>query len=114
MLRSELPCAIARTFTPAFDSAPKKVDATPGTPAMSSPTTARIEHPVVTNGRHAAALDQALAKLTKAATAVRDGLSEEWILEDLKEARRELGAITGGFDVEDLYDRIFSTFCIGK
>ena len=73
-----------------------------------------MEHPIVTNGRHAAALGQALAKLTTAAGAVRDGLSEEWVLEDLKQARQELAAITGEFGVEDLYDRIFSTFCIGK
>jgi len=25
-----------------------------------------------------------------------------------------LGSITGEFTTEDLYDRIFSTFCIGK
>ncbi len=72
------------------------------------------EHPVVTNGRHAAALGRARDTLTKAATAVKEGLSEEWVLEDLKQARTELAAITGAFDVEDLYDRIFSTFCIGK
>ena len=72
------------------------------------------EHPLVTNGRHAAALEQARATLAKAATAVKDGLSEEWVLEDLKQARRELAAVTGEFGVEDLYDRIFSTFCIGK
>ena len=72
------------------------------------------EHPLVTNGRHAAALEQARTTLAKAATAVKDGLSEEWVLEDLKQARRELAAVTGEFGVEDLYDRIFSTFCIGK
>jgi len=76
----------------------------------SAPT----EHPLVTNGRHAAALEQARATLSKAATAVKEGLSEEWVLEDLKQARRELATVTGEFGVEDLYDRIFSTFCIGK
>ena len=76
----------------------------------SAPT----EHPLVTNGRHAAALEQARSTLTRAATAVKEGLSEEWVLEDLKQARRELAAVTGEFGVEDLYDRIFSTFCIGK
>ena len=76
----------------------------------SAPT----EHPLVTNGRHAAALERAGVTLTKAATAVKDGLSEEWVLEDLKKARRELAEVTGEFGVEDLYDRIFSTFCIGK
>jgi tRNA modification GTPase len=72
------------------------------------------EHPLVTNGRHAAALEQARTTLTRAATAVKEGLSEEWVLEDLKQARRELAVVTGEFGVEDLYDRIFSTFCIGK
>ena len=72
------------------------------------------EHPLVTNGRHAAALEQARATLAKAATAVKNGLSEEWVLEDLKQARCELAAVSGEFGVEDLYDRIFSTFCIGK
>ena len=72
------------------------------------------EHPVVTNGRHAAALEQARGTLAKAASAVEQGMSEEWVLEDLKQARQELAAVTGEFGVDDLYDRIFSTFCIGK
>jgi tRNA modification GTPase len=73
-----------------------------------------LEHPVVTNGRHAAALEAALASLTRAVTAVAERVSEELVLEDLKQARADLGSITGEFDVEDLYDRVFSTFCIGK
>ena len=36
------------------------------------------------------------------------------MLEDLKAAMRHLGEITGEFGTEALYDRIFSTFCIGK
>ena len=55
------------------------------------------EHPVVTNGRHAAALERARDRLAKAATAVENGLSEEWVLEDLKQARQELASITGAF-----------------
>ena len=42
MLRSEEPCAMARTLTPARASAPKKLAAIPGVPAIPSPTTARI------------------------------------------------------------------------
>lgn len=74
----------------------------------------QLEHPVVTNERHATALERALTSLTRAARAVDEHLSEEWVLEDLKQARAELGTITGEFGIEDLYDRVFSTFCIGK
>jgi tRNA modification GTPase len=73
-----------------------------------------LEDPILTNRRHAAALERARAALEQASKAARSGLSEELVLEDLREARRHLGEITGEFGAEALYDRIFSTFCIGK
>ena len=45
MLRSEAPCAIARTLTAAVPSAPNTFAATPCEPAMPSPTTARMLQP---------------------------------------------------------------------
>src|SRR6476660_8109644 len=51
MLRSDAPCAIARTLMPAAPSVPKNLPALPGMPAMSSPTTAMIAQPVVTPTR---------------------------------------------------------------
>ncbi len=51
MLRSEAPCAIARTLMPALPSVPKNRPALPGMPAMSSPTTAMIAQPFVTPTR---------------------------------------------------------------
>ncbi len=73
-----------------------------------------IEDPILTNSRHARALEQAEADLERAADAARKGLSEELLLEDLRQAMHHLGEITGEFTTEDLYDRIFSSFCIGK
>jgi len=73
-----------------------------------------LEDPVITDVRHARALAQAGEALDRARVAIGDGLSEELVLEDLKQAMRHLGEITGEFTNEDLYDRIFSTFCIGK
>jgi len=73
-----------------------------------------LEDPIITDGRHARALEDAAAALERAVRAAADGLSEELLLEEMHEARRHLGAITGEFGTEDLYDRIFSTFCIGK
>jgi tRNA modification GTPase len=73
-----------------------------------------LEDPIITDARHAHALRQASGALDRAADALDAGLTEEIVLVDLREARRELGGITGEFTGEDLYDRIFSTFCIGK
>jgi tRNA modification GTPase len=73
-----------------------------------------LEDPIITNARHAAALEGALAALDRAAQAHAAGVSEELVLEDLRQAMRRLGEICGEFTTEDLYDRIFSTFCIGK
>jgi len=48
MLRSEAPCAIARTFTPALPRALNTCAETPCAPAMPSPTTASAATPVST------------------------------------------------------------------
>jgi tRNA modification GTPase len=73
-----------------------------------------LEDPIITNHRHAAALERTRSALERAARAADDGLSEELLLEDLRRAMGHLGEITGEFSNEALYDRIFSTFCIGK
>lgn len=73
-----------------------------------------LEPPILSDGRHARALEAAVAALARAERSAGEGFSEELLLEDLREARRHLGEITGEFGTEALYDRIFSTFCIGK
>ena len=44
----------------------------------------------------------------------RIGMGAELVSEDLRLAARALGRITGSIDAEDLLDRIFSQFCVGK
>jgi tRNA modification GTPase len=73
-----------------------------------------LEDPIITDGRHAEALRRTDAALARAARAADEGLPEELLLEDLKQAMRHLGEIGGEYGNEQLYDRIFSTFCIGK
>lgn len=70
------------------------------------------EDPVLTNVRHAAALEQTVSALERARQAIP--LGEEVVLEELRDALDALGGITGEVANDDLYDRIFSTFCIGK
>ena len=76
--------------------------------------TGPVEDPLVTNARHAAALERTAEALDRAAAAGAAGLSEELVIEDLRTAMGHLGEITGELTQEALYDRIFSTFCIGK
>ena len=70
------------------------------------------EDPVLTNVRHVASLEETVAALDRAGHALP--LGEEIVLDDLRAAMAALGGITGEVANDDLYDRIFSTFCIGK
>ena len=64
----------------------------------------------LTRERHRAAASAALTALDRALAAPDLELQAE----DLRLAVRELGRMTGRVDVEDVLDRIFSEFCIGK
>ena len=66
--------------------------------------------PPLTRARHRSALLEAEAALAAAASAAAPELRAE----DLRTALAALGRITGAVGVEDILDRIFSTFCIGK
>ncbi len=68
------------------------------------------EAPGLTRRRHREALEECRAALGRAAGAT--GL--ELVGEDLRLAARALGRITGRVDVEEILDRIFREFCIGK
>ena len=59
-------------------------------------------------------LERAAASLRSAEGAGRDGLGGEYVVVDLREALDRLGEITGDVDLETIYERLFSTFCIGK
>jgi tRNA modification GTPase len=69
---------------------------------------------LVTNLRHCHNLEAAEKALARAATALQNGLSEEFALIDLHSGLGSLGAITGDTHVEDLLTEIFSRFCVGK
>ncbi len=66
--------------------------------------------PVLTRARHREALEAAAAALDRAGQVELP----ELLAEDLRLATRSVGRITGRVDVEDILDRIFAQFCIGK
>lgn len=66
------------------------------------------------NRRHIQHLERTLDHLNRASEAVQTKRPEELIAADLRNALDELRAITGEGSVEDILDRIFGEFCIGK
>ncbi|MFH0948515.1 MAG: tRNA uridine-5-carboxymethylaminomethyl(34) synthesis GTPase MnmE [Elusimicrobiota bacterium] len=69
---------------------------------------------MLTNMRHKIIIESALDSLKKAVGTIKDGLSEEFVAIDLRVALNYLGDITGEVPTEEILDRIFSNFCVGK
>lgn len=72
------------------------------------------EGPMLTKLRHWEALQQAHQSLERARHGMEQRLSGEFIALDLRETLEWLGEIVGLDYTEDLLDKIFSEFCIGK
>jgi tRNA modification GTPase len=68
----------------------------------------------ITSLRHEQLLRESAAYLDKAAAAVEAAIPHEMLLLDLYAALRPIDAITGATTADDILNRIFSTFCIGK
>jgi tRNA modification GTPase len=64
--------------------------------------------------RHKVALEAAREALNRAFKLIEDDRGIELVAVDLREALDWLGQITGAVVSEDILDRIFSQFCIGK
>ncbi len=68
----------------------------------------------ITSVRHEALLRESADALKNAHSAVQFEIPHEMLLIDLYAALRPIDAITGATTADDILNRIFSTFCIGK
>jgi tRNA modification GTPase len=68
----------------------------------------------ITSLRHERLLRESAEWLGKARTAAESGIPHEMLLLDLYSALHPIDAITGATTADDILNRIFSTFCIGK
>jgi tRNA modification GTPase len=76
--------------------------------------TTQQESGFLTNVRHQKLVNDALAALDAASSAVATRVPHEMLLLDLYRALRPLDEITGATTTDDILNLIFSTFCIGK
>ncbi len=70
--------------------------------------------PTGTAARCGESLTRAALSLESAADALRIGLGDELVAVDLRQALDDLGRVVGAVVTDDLLDRIFRRFCIGK
>ncbi len=69
---------------------------------------------ILTNVRHAQAISSALEYIRAAIDAMENGLTPDIILTESEGAMQALGELTGRTVREDVTNRIFSRFCVGK
>lgn len=72
------------------------------------------ESVLVSDARQADILRQAMVLLDQTRMTLMSGMSEDFVVIDLRSAWEKLGEITGDTVDEDIIDEIFSRFCIGK
>ncbi len=69
---------------------------------------------VITNSRHKNSLEKALNSLENCVDSINMGMTEDLIVIDLTDGYNYLGEILGENLGEDIIDKIFSEFCLGK
>ena len=69
---------------------------------------------ILTGIRHKTLLENAAESLEKARNSAEKKMSEEFIAMDIRAALNYLGEITGEVTTEDILDKVFSNFCVGK
>lgn len=73
-----------------------------------------LEEPVLATERQRVLVGQALESTRTALCGVRTRAPEELVSEDIRDAVRALGRVTGEELTPDLLDEIFAKFCLGK
>ncbi len=73
-----------------------------------------VQGEILTNARQEDAARRALEAVRRASQALELGITPDAVLSDVEGAMAALGELTGRNVAEDITDRIFSRFCVGK
>ncbi len=69
---------------------------------------------ILTNARQFGAISRASEAIARAKNSLRAGLTPDAVLTDVEEAMQALGEVIGRTVREDITNRIFERFCVGK
>lgn len=73
-----------------------------------------VQGELITNARHADAARRALESIRSALEAMDSGITPDAVLTEVESAMAAIGEVTGATVREDVTDRIFERFCVGK
>jgi tRNA modification GTPase len=73
-----------------------------------------IEEPTLTNQRQKMALESSKESVLNAIHSLEKGFSNDVIMYDIRKALEKIYELSGENYTEELLDKIFSTFCVGK
>jgi tRNA modification GTPase len=73
-----------------------------------------VQGELITNARHADAARRALECIRSALEAMDSGITPDAVLTEVESAMAAIGEVTGATVREDVTDRIFERFCVGK
>lgn len=69
---------------------------------------------IITNARHYEALENAGGAIARVIDGLNNGISGDFVAQDVREAIHYLGEITGAITTTEILTTIFSRFCVGK
>jgi len=72
------------------------------------------EDVIVTNVRHFEALTQAREAIQRVLDGIHNGITGDFLSQDIRECMHYLGLITGEISTDEVLGNIFRNFCIGK
>lgn len=72
------------------------------------------EDVIVTNARHYEALTQAREAVQRVLDGIENGITGDFLSQDIRECMHYLGLITGEISTDEVLGNIFRNFCIGK
>jgi len=69
---------------------------------------------LITRARHKNCIVRIIESIEKAEASLRKSMSQEFIVLDIRGALEALGEVTGQTVTDDILNKIFSDFCVGK